>query len=84
MEKIPVEYQRKKHLEIEQNFNEFFVSLTTQLGNSNSTAVLFDLILPNSEHHAISDDLNVTRFEGASTSEYVIQESDKHCKKKKI
>ena len=46
MEKIPVEYQRKKHLEIEQNSNEFFVSLTTQLGNSNSTAVLFDFNTP--------------------------------------
>jgi hypothetical protein len=33
LKKIPVEYQRKKHLEIEQNSNEFFVSLTTQLGN---------------------------------------------------
>lgn len=70
--------QKKKDIEIEQNSNEFFVSLTSQLGNSNSTAALFDLIPPNSEHHDISDDLNVARFEEVSTSEYVIQESDKY------
>ena len=54
------------------------MNFSSQLGNSNSTAVLFDLIPPNSEHHDISDDLNVARFEEVSTSEYVIQESDKY------
>lgn len=70
----------KKKIDVQQSAKrDFFVSLTSKLGNSSMYPSLFDLLpSANEAMYDMNDDTNVVHFEEVRTSEIIKHDSDKY------